>query len=152
MISVDDRIGSIELIPILQSAAQTLCSAKHKVIPPVTSTRLVAGDVCFDGNGQGGKRIAVGIERKRLRDMINSIRTGRYAGSQLPTMLDLYDDCYLIIEGYQRCGQDGELETLLTRAESFSSGLSGKWAPLTIGNNQTFRFTELDHFICTMER
>ena len=140
MISVDDRIGSIELIPILQSMAPILCSAKDAVIPSITSTRLMCGDVCFDGMGQN-KTVAVGIERKRLRDMINSIRSGRYSGHQLPEMLDFYDDSYLIIEGLQRCGPRGELETYQGR----------QWTPLVIGSS-TFRYTELDHFICTIER
>jgi ERCC4-type nuclease len=152
MISVDDRIGSIELIPILQEIAQILCSSKSFIPPPrITSCRMVASDFCFDGLGACGKRIGVGIERKRISDMLNSIRSGRYAGSQMVDMLALYDDCYLIVEGYHRCSSDGYLEILHTQADPLGSGLGGKWFPLKLGQ-QLVRYTELDHFLCTQER
>ena len=83
--------------------------------------------------------------------MMNSIRSGRYSGHQLPEMLDYFDHCYLIIEGYQRCSRDGELETLMTSAHPLGDSLGGKWVPVTAGNSSTFRFFELDHFIATLE-
>lgn len=152
MITVDDRIGSIELIPILQDLAQVLCRSKSQVPPPVTSSRLLGGDICFDGLGPSSKRLMIGIERKRLRDMMNSIRSGRYSGHQLPEMLDLYDQCYLIIEGHHRCGPAGELEALVTHAHPLGDTMGGKWVPVTCGSTQTFRYTELDHFCCTLEQ
>lgn len=166
MISVDDRVGSIELIPILQSMAPILCSAKDAVIPRITSARMLCGDVCFDGLGQN-KTVAVGIERKRLRDMINSIRSGRYSGHQLPEMLDFYDEYYLTIEGMHRSGPTGDIERFLIFNKDHKKweepsyyndfgdrgdgSMYGKWFPLKI-NEQTFRYTELDHFICTIRR
>lgn len=150
MISVDDRIGSIELVPHLQDLAPSLIKPSSNIpIPRITATRLLSGDICFDGIGKD-RFTSIGIERKRIRDMMNSIRTGRYAGSQLPDMLGMYHHNYLIIEGYYRCGMSGELEVLATHAESTSPNLGGKWIPLTIGN-QTFRYFELDHFISTLE-
>lgn len=151
MISVDDRIGSIELIPLLQQMAPALIRESSGIrIPQISSTRLLSGDICFDGVGVNSSRTCIGIERKRLRDMISSIRSGRYSGAQLPAMLGYYDHSYLIIEGYARCGVDGELETLITHADPLGGSLGGKWVPLTIGN-QTFRYFELDHFITSME-
>jgi ERCC4-type nuclease len=151
MISIDDRIGSIELIPTLQSLAPILIKPSSGIpIPAVSSTRLLCGDACFDGLGRDNKHTHVGIERKRIRDMMNSIRSGRYSGKQLPEMLDFYDHSYLIIEGYVRCGPGGDLETLVTTANPQSTTLGGRWYPVMAGN-RTFRYFELDHFIATIE-
>ncbi len=150
-ISVDDRVGSIDLISPLRDMAQVLIKPSSKIPAPiVTSTRLLCGDVCFDGVGPGGKRLCIGIERKRIRDMMNSIRTGRYSGHQLPEMLEYYDVCYLMIEGYARCDINGELESLYTYAKPMGETLGGKWLAVTAGS-QAFRFLELDHFLCTIE-
>jgi hypothetical protein len=155
LISVDYREGSIDLLPTLQQVASAICTAKSAVLPRITASSMVGGDFCFDGLGFDGKRISVGIERKRLHskhsDIISSIRTGRYAGHQLIEMNDLYDDCYLIIEGYHRCGPTGELETLFTRADDTGAHLGGKWLPVTLGTS-TIRYLELEHWINTMNR
>jgi ERCC4-type nuclease len=151
LISVDDRIGSIELLPILQQMIPSLCSAVKylSTSPAVTSTRLLCGDICFDGQGPKGIS-SIGIERKRLGDMLNSIRSGRYSGGQLPQMLNFYDHSYLFIEGYYRCGYDGSLEQLQTRAHDMAPALGGGWVPMRLGS-QIIRYTELDHFICTLQ-
>lgn len=154
MISVDDRIGSIELIPALQEMAQILCSSKSSCQPPrVSSCRMLAGDVAFDGLGPGGKRLGVAVERKRLSsgDMLASIRTGRYSGSQLVDLHNMYDDVYLFVEGYARCSSDGYLEILHTQADPLGGTLGGKWLPARLGQ-QMVRYTELDHFLVTQER
>lgn len=95
MLHVDDRIGSRELAPML---AQLIPESKVRV------ARLDYGDFSIysrDG-GPDDSAILVGVERKRIRDMISSMESGRYAGSQLPGMLNLYDTSYLIVEGYYR--------------------------------------------------
>lgn len=154
MISVDDRIGSIELLPILQTLIPSLCSAQKFHLTPdsqpsVTSQRLLCGDICFDGQGPKGLS-SIGIERKRLGDMLNSMRSGRYSGGQLPAMLSFYDHCYLFIEGLYRCGPTGDLEYLQTRAHPLANALGGGWCPYRLGN-QVIRYTELDHFISTLQ-
>ena len=152
MIQVDDRVGSVELIPILQNLVPKLCRASSGIpFPSVTSTRLLCGDACFDGIGTNDSKLLIGVERKRLKDMLNSIRSGRYSGKQLPEMLEYYDVSYLIIEGRYRCGATGDLEHLVTSAHPLGDTLGGKWFPVQIGN-QTIRFTELDHFICSMQQ
>ena len=164
MISVDDRIGSIELIPVLQALVPAICSAKDSIKPQVSSARLMAGDICFDGQGRD-KTIGIGIERKRVTDMLASIRSGRYSGHQLPEILDFYDEWYLIIEGQWRCSPSGDLERFLIfdkdrekwSEPSYSNYYLenkppfGRWFPVKLGS-QTIRFTELDHFIATIQR
>lgn len=148
MISVDDRIGSIELLPILQSLSGVLC--KSIPVPPICADRLLSGDVSFEGDGPQSQRLIIGVERKRLKDMLNSIRSGRYSGHQLPEMLQYYDHSYLFIEGIWRCGMYGELETLITSSHPQNPTFGGRWLPLQTGS-VSYRFTELDHFICSMQ-
>jgi ERCC4-type nuclease len=149
MIQVDDRVGSVELIPILQNLMPCLCRSVSAlfVLPPVTSTRLLCGDVSFEGVGPKDSPILIGIERKRLGDMLSSLRSGRYEGKQLPEMCDYYDASYLIIEGQYRCGVSGDLEKLITKAHPMGDTLGGKWWPVKLGD-QVIRYTELDHLIC----
>ena len=151
MILVDDRAGSIDLIPYLQS---------HPSAPPISSTRLPAGDVAFDGHGPKGiNTIFVGIEYKRIHDMMNSIRSGRYSGHQLPELLNYYDQYYLILEGPYREGDDGNLQSfsskdLAQEPRRFQKEhLTGRWFTLNINttSQHSFRYTELDHFLCTLE-
>jgi ERCC4-type nuclease len=84
MIFVDRRTGSVDLKPLLQTRS--------------ILTDLEYGDVSFSGNDQE-RSYNIGIERKRIRDLINSITTGRLSAHQIPGMLKAYDRSYLIIEG-----------------------------------------------------
>jgi ERCC4-type nuclease len=62
------------------------------------SQELEFGDACFEGNGPDGK-IAIGIERKKIGDMLNCIDDARYAGHQRPGMLAMYNKSVLMLEG-----------------------------------------------------
>jgi ERCC4-type nuclease len=85
---LDPRAGSQELLePLVQAGL------------PVESTTLQYGDLAFVGRGEGGLPLAIGIEHKKLPDLINSLATDRLAGHQLTGMQQTYDRCYLIIEG-----------------------------------------------------
>src|SRR6266853_2289676 len=100
MILVDSRIGSCELIPHIRRACNNYI--------PVEETNLEFGDVCFEGNGSEG-RIAIGIERKTLQDILNCIQDARYI-DQRRGMLNLYQKSFLLIEGrWQPNYKDGTL-------------------------------------------
>lgn len=62
-------------------------------------TRLDYADACFEINGPDGP-LLVGIERKRLHDMLNCINDGRYSGHQRIGMKDLYGLSVLLVEGH----------------------------------------------------
>ena len=66
------------------------------------------GDVCFAGNGEFGECL-VGCERKRLTDLINSMKYRRLSGSQLRGMWQVYDYVFVIAEGLWKCGAGGEI-------------------------------------------
>ena len=88
MILVDPRAGSKELIGPLLAVGL-----------PVEATHLDFGDIAFLGRGEAGKQVFIGLEHKKLADLVGSLNSDRLAGHQLRGMVDTYDRHYLIIEG-----------------------------------------------------
>lgn len=91
MILVDDRAGSKELVRPLR--AQGL---------EVVECRLDFGDVAFQGRGVKGTPVDIGVEFKKVPDLVTSIRDGRLPGYQIPGMLGehgAYEYAWLLIEG-----------------------------------------------------
>lgn len=99
MILLDDRVGAIELLPYFRPYGDLR----------VESTRLEFGDACWPGQGPDGECM-VGLERKRISDLVQSIRSHRLAGHQLPGLCTTYAYVYLLVEGIYRPGPHGELE------------------------------------------
>ena len=58
MILIDDRVGSGELLRYFHNGTAVL-------------TALDSADFCFYGNGPDGESWAVGIERKKLPELIH---------------------------------------------------------------------------------
>lgn len=115
MIYVDDRVGSKEIIPYFKPWGVD-----------VESTQLNSADFCFVGYGEDGDSM-VGIERKRVSDLIQSMREGRLSGHQLPKLLDDYQYVYLLVEGVYRPGPTGALEVLKGRDwRAYGSGQGRK--------------------------
>ena len=88
MLFVDYRAGSKELVAPLQAMGL-----------PVEETTLDFSDVCFEGRGEGGKPVSIGIEFKKLPELVQSLRTQRFQGYQLKGMRTTFDYSYLFIEG-----------------------------------------------------
>ena len=84
---VDSRAGSQELTVPLRKWGIT-----------VEECILPAGDVEIIGNGPGGRPLLVGIEVKKLPDLFQCIRNGRFA-DQLRGMKSTYEVNWLLIEG-----------------------------------------------------
>jgi len=96
MISVDDRTGSKELFPLLPD--------------PKRMERLEYGDFAWLGRGPNGPEM-VGVERKKISDLVASMESGRLSGHQLLGLTTAYDRVYLLVEGEWRPRQpDGILE------------------------------------------
>lgn len=70
----------------------------------VDITDLQYGDVAFEGFGAGQSSITVGIEMKRLHDILNCVDTGRFSGHQRIGLKQggLYQECWLLVEGMWR--------------------------------------------------
>jgi ERCC4-type nuclease len=88
VIFVDPRAGSNELTKPLGDAGL-----------PVEEATLEYGDLSFIGRGEKGAPVAIGIEHKKVSDLVQSLGNGRLQGHQLPGMLEHYDRCWLIVEG-----------------------------------------------------
>lgn len=95
---VDTRAGSKELIDPL-----------HRLKLPVQEAFLEFGDLAFVGRGPGGEDKFIGIEYKKLPDLVSSIRSGRLQGHQMPGMRDTFDMSYLLIEGELQYDDQGVL-------------------------------------------
>ena len=104
MILVDERIGSRELLAPLQRAGLE-----------AELSHLDFADIAFLGRGIGGAPLMIGVELKRLPDLVQSITTDRLAGHQLPGLLRTYDPdltgqrVYLVVEGEWKTDRNGRL-------------------------------------------
>lgn len=123
MIHLDTREGGPNCLETVPRLLATLSS--HRLHPPVTATRLHAGDFMFTGLGPTGP-CSIGLERKRIPDFFHSLHSGRLVGEQLPKLIDLYDFCYLVLEGQAKVDWDtGELQ----------ERWNGQWRPVA-GNKR----------------
>lgn len=102
MIHLDSRVGSKHLLRPLTAMGL-----------PAGLTGLDFGDIAFDGKGPDGS-VPVGIELKRLDDLIGSLTTKRFQTHQLPGMLKTYKWPILIIEGQYRETHEGLIEKGVT--------------------------------------
>jgi ERCC4-type nuclease len=103
---------------------------------------LEYGDVSWLGNGPDGEFTAsIGVERKRLRDMLSSMETGRLANHQLLGMANAYHYSYIVVEGIWRAGASNFIE--------IPKGY-GKWETLKLGS-RPFTTSSMDNFVNTLQ-
>jgi len=127
VITLDDRVGSRELLQYFPKGLATL-------------NRLEYADACFIGNGPNNEPWNIGIERKGLRDLLNSMVTGRLSGHQLIGLLNSYDVVYLVVEGLWR---GDPVNGILQYRQ-------GKhWTSVSLGSRQ-FMKRDLDGFVNTL--
>lgn len=123
---IDPRIGSKDLYTPLM-----------ELNVPVAFKDMESADIRFIGLGQDSQPVQIGIERKRLKDALNSMRTGRFMGFQAVRLAESCQDAVLLVEGAYRAGESGELEMPIGR---------GIWKPVTLGPS-TFTYRELDNWL-----
>lgn len=132
MIYIDPRVGSGDL-------AQPLISLGC----PVEVQHLDFADAMFLGSGPDGAPVPVGIEVKKLNDVLQCITSGRFLGHQLPGLLDAYENghIWLVVEGLYRANPvDGALEIRIGK----------DWRPVGHGK-QTWMFRSLDKWLTKLE-
>lgn len=131
MLFLDRRVGSGHYLETLLQLGT-----------PAELVTLDFADAAFLGHGhEGDHSVSVGIEIKKIHDLISSIDSGRLNGHQLPGLLRQYDAVWLVVEGLWRPSPvDGVLE-LHKR---------GKWEALSHGR-RTYMFKEVDNFLTTLE-
>ena len=131
MIYVDTRAGSNELVPLLKGKGL-----------PVTATRLDYGDVSFLGTGPDGVPVSVGVEVKSIHDVLKCVCDGRFAGHQLPGLIQSYEQAWLLICGLYRANyKTGILEYHRKR---------GEWRACSVGTRR-FMASDLMAWLLTIE-
>lgn len=128
-IYLDSRVGSRELFPEL---------LPYQI--PVELITLPFGDVCFVGRGHDGP-VPIGVERKTIRDLSQSLVTERLTGHQLPGLSDdqVYRFRWLLIEGVWRASDGGFIEV--------PGGKKGEWKLL----QPQLRADGLEGWLLTLE-
>lgn len=128
LIQIDERTGSAELQSLFPPGVPTIVG------------RLEFGDFAFLGNGPEDEPVSIGVERKGIKDLLNSISTGRLAGHQLIGLVNNYHYVYIVVEGLWRFNPtDGMLE------ERCGQG----WEPIQLGSRR-FMAREVLSFLHTL--
>ena len=100
MVIVDERVGSKDLAePLMEMGLDVEVMA------------LPFSDICFEGRGDNDVPVFVGVELKKLPDLISSLRSGRLSGHQLPGLLGTFDFHFLLVEGTWRPDAKGRITT-----------------------------------------
>lgn len=114
MLLVDRRVGSNDLVAPLRKAGF-----------PAELDDLEFADVAFAGKGTKGSDVILGIELKKLNDLVGSLRSGRLAGHQLPGLRAQYDHAWLVVEGLWKVDERGRVVTFKGQSRGWSE-LPGK--------------------------
>lgn len=129
VVRVDPRAGSKDLIAPLRGRGLR-----------VKVERMEYADVAFLGRTEEGL-VPVGIEHKKLDDVIQCITTGRFSHIQLPGLQDCYEAAWLLVEGRWKEGPNG---TLLV-----GKGKTG-WKAYDRGA-RPWKYSQVTRWLTTME-
>jgi len=133
--------GSIELLPILQ-----------KLGAPAEKANLNFADFAFQGEGEGGVPIPIGVERKTLSDFVASILNGRLPGHQLPGMLKCYAEIWIVLEGDWRISQHtGHVQVVKWVPAKGNGKMIRKWVDIETGLAYALGYQELEGMMLTLE-
>lgn len=135
MITVDPRAGSSQFGPLLRRLGLQ-----------VTMMQMPYGDIAFDGMLSDGSPTSYGLELKSVGDVIACVQSGRFAGHQLPGLMNSYDNVWLMIYGQWRARvPDGVLEEL-------RDGRNGGkyWTPAG-GGQRLWMHRDLEAWLLTMQ-
>lgn len=128
LIQIDERTGSAELQSLFPPGVPTIVG------------RLEFGDFAFLGNGPEDEPVSIGVERKGVRDLLNSMVTGRLVGHQLIGLVNNYHYVYIVVEGLWRFNPtDGMME----------EHSNGGWVPIQLGSRR-FMAREVLAFLHTL--
>jgi hypothetical protein len=138
VIQIDSAAGSSSLLDY--APLSSLATASILPSPPFSDTRA---DVYFDGYGPSGI-VRVGIEVKRLTELVSALDDGRFQATQLPGLMYCYDIRWLLIvtSGTRRSPTSGLLQT--------SKKVKGDWTWLDWDKpGRTFPYSYVDRFLCS---
>jgi ERCC4-type nuclease len=146
LILVDPAVGSNELVIPLRALGLEV------------SPTPIDADIAFEGRGIGGVPVTIGIEYKKLGELVGSLRSERLQGHQLYKMNRGFDYRWLLIEGEVLVTKEGYLgrwqrkrivvmEGRMTLTELYKRLLTlqvcGGWTPVFVESQyHTLRFLE----------
>ncbi len=110
---------------------------RHRDLPSAQPRTLHAGDFMFTGTGPDNDPVLIGVERKRMRDMVNSIRGGRLSGEQIPKLCR-YDYPYIIFES--------RWKTDWTTGQAMEKW-GRNWTPVFSGTKQVITGLEINSYL-----
>lgn len=125
------------------AASQDLMRHIKNIKVPCETAQLPYGDAMFEGRGPDESTVAVGIERKKLHDMLNCIEDSRYAAHQLPGMKSMYSVSILLIEGHWK-----PHDPTGYMMEGFNGGLS--WGYLA-GRRRATQYAMLYRYLISVQ-
>ncbi len=128
---VDPRIGSGDLYDYLIGMGV-----------PAQVKQLDFGDVAWTGQGPYERPVPVGVEVKTVEDVLSCIVSKRFAGHQLPGLLETYERRYLLVQGVWTTDSKGSL--LIQKPGR------GGLAPADVAE-RTWKFSQLVGWLHTME-
>lgn len=128
LLLLDERTGSGDLAHFFKTWGT-----------PFDLTRLEYGDAAMSGQEPYH---TIGVEIKKVRDALTCMCDGRFAGHQLPGLIDTYSLVWLVIEGPYSVDFKTGIMTV--------SGERGLRRPLMLGKRQ-FSHMQFDHWLTTME-
>lgn len=115
----------------------------------ICGTGRSSADVHFTGRGPNDTRIAVGIELSKYSDFIAKLRSGRFHGqkgdgkTQLSSMLDHYDEVWILIYGGYRPNPHTNALQVMRRD---STGRYG-WRDYYTGGKSPIPYTYHERFL-----
>jgi len=136
MIAIDRREGSAHLVALMPPGVATL-------------TTLPFGDACWYGTGPAGVRVRVGVECKRVGDLLACLRDCRFSGFQLPGMLLAYEYTYLLVEGVVR---PHPKSGYLQEWHAYKNGEYGKWRTVALGGTSYCMYSAWEQHLETLRR
>jgi hypothetical protein len=128
LITVDDRIGSRDLVRPLEDIRDSL-SWNGCPKPEIAMTRLHYGDFAFDGLGPDDAPITIAGEIKTPGDLVNCIESRRFVDHQLPGLVNSYNVVYFVVDGDLSADDRGNLVI-----SSWESGTRRSWSYEAVSN------------------
>lgn len=134
MIFIDDRMGSKDLVNY------------HPLSTLGTLVHLPSADIAFPGNGPNGS-VTIGVELKKVTELLSSMNSGRLQGRQVLDMLESYDVCWLLYYGIYRPGPRPDFKLQIFKGVD----KRGKevWENYSIGSRE-FPYGYLEKFLMTL--
>jgi ERCC4-type nuclease len=146
MILLDNQEGSYELAfheplrSLLDPCSNPLCSSSCTWCRGSNRdmTRLPSGDIMIIGKGPNNSPLSIGIEYKKVGELLDSLHSKRFQGFQHPNMCQDYQICFLLVAGRVR-EHLGMLQ--------YTNGSTSKWHDADFGGNFSYTYSAYQKFI-----